>query len=362
MPIHRQGVMYAMVVLFLSCTLSFGQFQNGNQTQVLELPLLSQNAHVSQRIGLTDINISYHRPLANGRKIFGTVVPYGRVWRAGANENTTIEFTDPVTIEGKALDKGVYGLHMIPNEDHWTIIFSKNSTSWGSFTYDQKEDALRVDVKPQAAEAHDALSYDFDNLKADSAVITMRWDRVAVPFQIGVNVKDTTLVSLHNQLRGLVQFDWRGWNDGATYLLDNKIDLDEALQWSDRSIQNEERFDNLMTKARALTALNRNQEAVTVRDKALNLATVLQMHFYGRQLQAENKQSEAFAVYRENAKKHPTEWVVHTGMARVYSGEGDFKKAADEMKIAAASAPNDLQKSYLEGLLKRLEEKQDINK
>ena len=362
MPTHRPGVMYATVVLFVSCTLSFGQFQNGNQTQVLELPLLSQHALVSQRIGLTDINISYHRPLANGRKIFGTVVPYGRVWRAGANENTTIEFTDPVTIEGKPLDKGVYGLHMIPNEDHWTIIFSKNSTSWGSFTYDQKEDALRVDVKPQAAEAHDALSYDFDNLKADSAVITMRWDRVAVPFQIGVNVKDTTLVSLRNQLRGLVQFDWSGWNDGANYLLDSKMNLDDALSWCDRSIGIEERYDNLLTKSRVLTALNRTQEATATREKALNVASALQMHFYARQLQAENKQNEAFAVYRTNAKKHPTDWIVHTGMARVYSGEGDFGKAADEMKLAATAAPNPQQKTYLEGLVKRLEAKQDINK
>src|SRR5215475_6363348 len=110
----------------------------------LKLPDVSQAAEVKQRIALTDITVNYHRPLVNGRKIWGSLVPYGQVWRAGANENTTIAFSDPVTIEGKPLPKGAYGLHMIPNENEWTVIFSKNSTSWGSFTYDEKEDALRV--------------------------------------------------------------------------------------------------------------------------------------------------------------------------------------------------------------------------
>jgi hypothetical protein len=109
------------------------------QSLLLDLPRQSQRAEVSQRIGITDITILYHRPLVNDRKVWGDLVPYGKVWRAGANENTTITFSDPVTIEGKALDKGTYGLHMIPNADEWTIIFSKNSTSWGAFTYDEKE-------------------------------------------------------------------------------------------------------------------------------------------------------------------------------------------------------------------------------
>ena len=127
------------------------------QSFVLDLPRPSQHAVITQRIGITDITINYHRPVVNKRKVWGGLVPYGQVWRAGANENTTIKFTDPVTIEGKPLPKGTYGLHMIPGENEWTVIFSKNSTSWGSFTYDQAEDALRVTVKPQAADFHEAL-------------------------------------------------------------------------------------------------------------------------------------------------------------------------------------------------------------
>src|SRR5712672_1249677 len=156
------------------------------QSAIDDLPRPSQHAEVIQRIGVTDITISYSRPLANGRKVFGGLETYGKVWRAGANENTTISFTDPVTIEGKPLDRGTYGLHMIPTADQWTVIFSKNSTSWGAFTYKPEEDALRINIKPQATDFHNALTYDFDQLKADSAVATMRWEKVAVPFQIAV--------------------------------------------------------------------------------------------------------------------------------------------------------------------------------
>src|SRR5947209_16211752 len=167
------------------------------QSAVLDLPRDSQHAKVMQRVGITDITINYHRPLVKGRKVWGGLVPYGQVWRAGANENTTIEFTDPVTIEGKPLAKGIYGLHMIPNENEWTVIFSKTASAWGSFTYDEKEDALRVNVKPQPADMHEALTYDFDDVKPDATMVTMRWEKVAVPFHVRVNTHELVADSLH---------------------------------------------------------------------------------------------------------------------------------------------------------------------
>src|ERR1700757_3532110 len=131
----------------------------------LNLPDVSQAAEVKQRIALTDITVKYHRPLVNGRKIWGGLLPYGEVWRAGANENTTIEFSDPVSVEGKPLAKGIYGLHMIPNPDSWTVIFSKTNTAWGSYGYDQNEDALRVDVKTRPlADEKEALEFNFEDL------------------------------------------------------------------------------------------------------------------------------------------------------------------------------------------------------
>src|SRR5215813_2137976 len=167
-----------MVVFLFSTANANAQFKNGSQPIELNLPRLSQHAVVTQRIGLTDVTINYHSPLVGGRKIWGTnVAPYDKVWRAGANENTTITFADDVAIEGKPLAAGTYGLHTIPDKDQWTIIFSKNSTSWGSFSYDEKEDALRVTVKPHVAESFDVLTYVFDDVKPDSAAATLRWEK-----------------------------------------------------------------------------------------------------------------------------------------------------------------------------------------
>jgi tetratricopeptide (TPR) repeat protein len=349
-------------MLVLLCVLSPIANLCHAQTVMLDLPLQSQHAVLMQRIGITDITVNYHRPLAGGRQIWGKVVPYGQVWRAGANENTTVTFTDPVTIEGQALDKGTYGLHMIPGENQWTVIFSKMSTAWGSFSYKQDEDALRVTVKPQTAEFHDALTYDFDDVKADSAVVTLRWDKVAVPFKVAVNVNDVVEASLHRQLRGLNQYYWEGWDDAAGYFLASKTHLDEALKDEDQSIQVEERFDNLINKSRILETMGRKDAATEFRNKAMERGDALQLYAYGRQLQGEKKQDEAFALFRSNAKKFPDYWTSHVGLARVYSGQGDFENAVKEMQAALPGVPDDANRTRIQDYVKRLQSKDDINR
>ena len=352
-----RGVLFCLLMAAMSGAMSE---LSPAQSFTLDLPLQSPRAEISQRIGITDITIHYHRPLVNDRKVWDGLVPYGKVWRAGANINTTITFSDPVQIEGKPLDKGTYGLHMIPNADEWTIIFSKNSTSWGSFTYDEKEDALRVTVKPRAADMHNALTYDFDQLQKDSAVVEMEWEKIAVPFKVSVDVHDVVQASLKKQLRNLSQYTWMSWDNAANYLLAEKVNLDEALTYANKSIENEDRYDNEMTKAQVLKALNRKDEAATAEKKALELAGPLQLHQYARQLLGEKRNEEAYAIFRDNAKKHPDQWFVHTGLARMYCAQSKFDDATKEMKLAMAAAPDD-QKIYLDGLEKRLEAKQDIN-
>jgi hypothetical protein len=329
---------------------------------MLDLPLQSQHAVITQRLGLTDITINYHRPLVNDRQVWGKLVPYGEVWRAGANENTTVTFTDPVTIEGQPLDKGTYGLHMIPGQDQWTVIFSKMSTAWGSFSYKQDEDALRVTVKPQTAEFHDALTYDFDDLKPDSTVVTLRWEKVAVPFKVAVKVDPIVEASINRQIRGLNQYFWESWDEAANYYLANKTNLDEALKDEDQSIRVEERFDNLHAKSQILEAMGRKDDAATFLNKALEKASAQQLYFYGRQLQGEKKQEEAFAIFRSNAKKYPDFWISHVGLARVYSGQGDFDKAVKELQTALAGVPDDANRSNLEKYIKRAQSKEDFNR
>jgi tetratricopeptide (TPR) repeat protein len=332
----------------------------GAQSFAINIPLKSQKAEVSQTIGLTDITIAYHRPLVNGRVIWDSLVPYGKVWRSGANINTTISFSDPVTVNGQPLGAGTYGLHTIPGRDQWTIIFSKNSTSWGSFTYNQAEDALRITVQPQSGAMHNALTYEFDDLEPGSATVELLWEKVVVPFSIAVDVHAVMLASLRRQLRTLQRYGWMGWNDAASYLLDEKFALDTALADADTSISNEDRFENEMTKAKILTALNRPADAGVAQNRALDLGTPLQVDAYARTLLTQKKDSEAFAIFRRNGTKHPDQWFVHDGMARVYSAAGKFGDAEKEIKVALASAP-EKEKSRLQELLKQLDAKKDIN-
>jgi tetratricopeptide (TPR) repeat protein len=331
------------------------------QSVQMNIPRDSQRASVTQRIGITDITVNYHRPLVKGRTIWGKVVPYGQVWRAGANENTTVTFTDPVSIEGKPLEKGTYGLHMIPNQDQWTVIFSKVNSAWGSFTYKESEDALRVNVKPQTAEMQEALAYDIDQPTENSAVVTLRWEKVSVPFKVSVDVNNIVDASLKQQLRGLSQYTWDGWDDAATFLLAHKVNLDEALEYENRSIGSEARFENYSTKSQILEALGKKDEAKAAHDKALAIATPIQMHQYAFQLKGQKKDDEAFAVWKKNWQEHPDMWFTHSGMARVYSSQGDFGNAVKEMKLAEASAPEQ-NKVFIEAFIKRLEAKDDINK
>jgi hypothetical protein len=336
------------------------QYTTGRQSVILNLPTTSQRAVVSQRLGLTDITVTYSRPLAGKRKVWGDVVKYGEVWRAGANENTVFETTDAITVEGKPLAAGKYGLHMIPNQDSWTVIFSREFHSWGSFTYDQKEDALRVTVAPKPAEFRDALTYEFGDPGTDDVTLSLRWEKVAVPVKVAVDVPAVTEAALKRQLRDLVGYSWQAWDDAAEYLLDRKHNLELALKWADQSVQFQPQFHNQQTKARILTAMGKKDEATAVMQSALKVAGPVQVYNYGRQLQFENRHAEAIPVFRETARRFPDQWVAHMALARVLSSEKKFAEAAKEAKLSLAGAPPQ-QKTQIETHIARLEKGEDIN-
>ena len=327
----------------------------------LNLPDVSQLAVTQQRVGVTDIKITYHRPLVNNRKIWGGLVPLGEVWRAGANENTVIEFGDAVTVEGQALPKGTYGLHMIPTADTWTVIFSKMSTAWGSYTYKQEEDALRVTVKPRPTEMEEALEYEFEDLKPDSATITMKWEKLAVPFKVAVS-NDAVVENIRGQMRGRAQYEWEAPNQAANYCLTHKVNLDEALKWANLSIQNEERFENLSTKADLLKAMNKPEDAKKAWEQAIAKTTPPQLYSYARRLQSEKKDAEAMEIFKEVSKRYPETPFAHLSNARLKSAAGDFAGATEDAKKALAVAISDQQKTAIKTLIDRLGAKQDINK
>jgi tetratricopeptide (TPR) repeat protein len=358
-PFYRYGLIATLGLGILAGSAE-AQFKNGSQATELVLPELSQHGVVTQTIGISTVTIDYHRPLAGDREIFGKVVPYGKVWRAGANENSTIAFSDDVSVEGKPLAAGKYGLHMIPDKDQWMVIFSKNSTSWGSFSYDEKEDALRVTVKPKPSEKEDVLIYTFDDVKDDSALATLRWDKTAVPFRIAVDVKALTFKSIQKQLRNVGGFTWAGYDEAGQWCLDNNYQLEQGLKWEDTSIQNEERFENLETKSRILDAIGKKDEAAKTLNAALEKANATQLYVYARGLQRSGNASRAFELYPLVVKRDPNHWLAHLAQARIDSKAGDFASASKEMKLAIAGSP-DVNKPFLEPLQAKLDSQQDIN-
>ena len=257
------------------------------------LPRESQRQEIAQTVGDGKVSIVYHRPNTKGRKIWGCettdvipiannlypcLVPYGQVWRSGANENTTIEFSRDVSVNGKPLPAGKYGFHIIPGKTDWILIFSKDNDKWGSFTYDEKRDALRVSVKPEKAAMEETLTYEFDDVTANSARVNLRWEKIAVPFTIDVgDIHGRVLASIRDAIKSRKSDDFRPLNQGANYVRTFKLkaNYDEALGWVDTSIQAKETIGNLNIKAGLLAEMGRFDEAVVLGEKALTMAKAL---------------------------------------------------------------------------------------
>ncbi len=356
----------SLIVFALALVSATGLLAQDRQAQHIFTPMASPRAEVAQRIGLTDVGVVYHRPAAGDRDVWGAVVPSAGtpVWRTGANENTLVQFSTDVTVQGETLPAGTYGLHTIPGqpagEGEWTIVFSKDVHAWGSFSYNEENDALRVQAKPEAAPHKERFEISFDNLENDSADLILRWAEVAVPVRLAIDLEQTVIASFHQQLTGLPQFFWQGWNQAAQYSLNNDFELEEAAQWADRSIGVQETFNNLSTKAQLLAKGGEAAQAEELMAKAMGLGNAGQIHNYARQLLGQDQKQKALAAFQKNVEKHPETWFVELGLARGYSALGEFEKAAAQMKISLEKAP-DAQKLYVQGLVDQLEKKTDIN-
>lgn len=324
------------------------------QVPGLTAPQASPEASVTQTIGLTQMSVTYHRPATNGRKIWDGLVPYGEVWRAGANENTVVSFSTPVTVNGTRLAAGRYGLHMIPASGPWTVIFSNESGAWGSFSYDEKEDAARVTATPQSAEFQERLGYSFDEPARDSVVLAMRWEKVRLPLEIKIDLPRTVLEDYKAQLRGLPRFGWQAWNQVANWAAQNDIDLDDALGWADRSININRNFVNLRTKALVMEKKGSKADAEKLRAEAFAVATEVELNAYGYQLLGQQKTDEAIAIFERNVKAHPQSWNVYDSLAEAYGIKGDRKKAIELYTKASNLTTDPAQKTRIATTIDRL--------
>ena len=359
------------LLLCLFVTVNFSAFSQ------LNLPQGSQLATVSQRVGITDMYVKYSRPSVNKREIWGKLVPYGMnnlnfgtakesPWRAGANENSIVKFTNDVKIEGKDLKAGKYGFHIIVNENNTaTLIFSKNYSAWGSYFYKPEEDALRVNVITKTIPHKEQLSFEFNNVTKNSAVASLNWEKKQIPFKIEVDVTSTVLAMARKKLQGQDGFNRQTWEQAASYAMNNGGDLNEALGWINNAIAgqfySQQTFNNTNIKAGILNKLGKQNEAVAALDSYLSKATILETHQYGRQLIGFGLKDKAIEVFKMNAKKNKDVWPTHYGLARGYSSNGDFKTALVHLKRALTNAPNPASKARVQANINKLEKGQDIN-
>ncbi len=339
----------------------------------------NSKASVSERVGITDITIQYSRPGVKGRegKIWGQLVHEGFIdlgfgtskaapWRAGANENTTISFSTPVKIEGKDLPAGTYGFFLAMGNNKATAIFSKNSNAWGSYFYNPAQDALRVEINTQnLAENVERLKYEFFDQQEAGATIALLWERLKVPFKVEVDYVTTQLDTYRKELQTDKGFRWEAWVEGINFCLQRKVNLEEALRWSDYAINGvfvgQKNFTTLGAKANVLEALGRTAEHDSVMKEALPLATMQELHSYGRNLVAMKKNKEAMEVFRMNAKKNPNVFTTTMGLVRGYSANGDYANALKQAKIALPMAADKPNKDAVERFIKMLSEGKDIN-
>jgi tetratricopeptide (TPR) repeat protein len=333
-----------------------------------------------RKIGATDIQIKWNAPGVKGRegKIWGTdIVPYGFTvlgfgsnnpspWRAGADECTTISFSTDVKINGTNLAAGKYGFFVAVYPDSCVLIFNKNTESWGSYFYNKDVDVLHVTTKQQKniTPIKERLEYNFSNQKEDAIEVALEWEHWRIPFTVSINLKETVLADIQKQLTGAIGFDPASLEAGANWCLTNNVNFEQALGWINAAIMPDfggrKTFNALNTKANLLEKLGKADEAKNIKQQALEIATAMELHSYGRSLLAEGKKEEALKVFEMNYTKNAGAWPTNMGMMRAYSALGNYKKALEHAKKAIEQAPDEMNKKNLKSYITTLEKGEPI--
>lgn len=366
-------------LLVLSVLLSVAEFCY-SQIPLTVLPSGgNKKAITGEQVGLTKVLIQYDRPGVKGRegKIWGQLVHVGYTdqgfgntktapWRAGANENTIIEFSTDVKVEGKDLPAGKYGFFIAYDPNECTLIFSRNSTSWGSYYYNEKEDALRVKVRPVALDRSvEWLKYEFSNQTGNSATIALYWEKLMIPFKIEVDYIKDQLQSFRNELRTDKGFIWQSWEQAANWCLQRNVNLKEALMWADSAtspgFEGAKSFRAATTKAQILEKLGRSNDAMAVMKATLPNAAMREIHQYGRTLLTQKKNKEALEVFKSNFDKYPNQFTTLMGLVRGYSANGDYTNALKYANQALPLAPDTNNKNNVTTMIDKLKAGKDVN-
>lgn len=366
-------------------SLSIAMFFTGSILAQVPYNLASPNGYtkkamVSEQVGLTQVNITYHRPAVKGRegKIWGGIIHNGFVdqrfgnrklspWRAGANETTTIEVDNDVKIEGQVLAKGKYGLFIAYDSLESVIIFSNKWDSWGSFFYDENEDALRVKVKPQGSSMNvENLKYEFTNQTQNSAVIALSWEKRTIPFKVEVDYLKQQFNAFVTESQNPRGFTSQGLTIAANWCLQNNYQLDKGLEWSTLATSSSfpgdpTSFSALLTKAGLLEKLRKTDESNAVIKAAMLFGNIGQLQQLGRQLLSAKRPGLALEVFEFSYSKNPDQFITLVGMTRGLSANGNFIKALEFAEKALLLAPNDANKQTVREMIGKLKSGKDIN-
>ncbi|MEO8635751.1 MAG: DUF2911 domain-containing protein [Gemmatimonadales bacterium] len=309
------------------------------QAPVLITPKESPRATVSQTVGLTTVSLSYDRPGVKGRKIWGELVPMDSVWRAGANENTVLTLTSPARIGGTALPAGRYGVHMIPSSSAWTLILSRESSAWGSFSYRPSEDAARVSVTTRPADYIDRLQYTMEDPTDTSVSVILHWEKLAVTIPVTVATNDVVIDSIQQQLRGLPRFWPQVWAESARWALTHNTRLDLAAAWADSAVQIAPTFANMRLQATIMERQGNAAGAAALRERSMALATEPDVNAVGYQLMGQGKTDEAIVLFRKNVHDYPKSWNVYDSLGEALAKQGNKKEALAQYQKALDLAP-----------------------
>lgn len=352
----------------------------------------NQKSVARQYIGkLPYVEIVYNSPDVTGPngqsregQIWGGLVPYGFTslgfglsnadnpspWRAGANENTTIEFSHDMLVEGEEIPAGKYGFFVAPAESGpWTIVFSKDNNHWGSFFYQDSNDALRVEVEAEDVGFHEDLTFEFFNRKATSVTAALIWEKKKVPFNIEVKDSDKLhLAAISAELNNTPGFTFANYQAAANYASGVGAH-DKAIQWADAAISapfvGQKNFGTMQTKAGVLRAAGKTSEAIAVMDEAIKMpgATAFAIHGYGRQLIAAGEKDKALEVFKYNQKENDGVWPTNYGLARGYSAVGNYKQAIKYLQLAKNNVPSNdnVNGPIIDQNIEKLKKGEDIN-
>lgn len=236
-----------------------------------ELPQPSPSGKVEQVVGLTTVSVDYSRPSVKGRTIFGELVPYGKVWRTGANKCTLFETSGPIKVEGQDLPAGIYSLFTIPNEDTWVFIFNKDTALWGEEDRKDEMDVLRVKAQRQKTETVETFTIGFDAVKDDHARMELRWENMLVGVDLFADATEQSLANIKKALAD-PKATFGGYSGAARFCLDRNIQLSDALTWAEKSVSMERKYWNTHIYARALAANGKTKEAIAAAEESMKLA------------------------------------------------------------------------------------------